>query len=44
VIKSDTPNVLVDSLMELRDVTFFEDIFPMKGTYSLPSIANEFIP
>jgi hypothetical protein len=44
VIKSDTPNILVDSLMESRDVTFFEKIFLMKETYSLPSVANEFIP
>jgi RNA recognition motif-containing protein len=30
--------------MESRDVTFFENIFLMKETYSLPSVANEFIP
>jgi len=44
VIKSDTPDILVDSLMESRDVTFFENIFPMKAAYSLPSEFNEFIP
>jgi hypothetical protein len=44
VIKSDTPDILVDSLMESRDVTFFENIFPKKDAYSLPSSSNEFIP
>ena len=44
VIKSDTPDILVDSLMESRDVTFFENIFLMKAAYFLPSEFNEFIP
>jgi hypothetical protein len=44
VIKLDTRAILVDSLMESWDVTFFENIVPMKETYSLPSVANEFIP
>ena len=44
VIKSDTPDILVDSLMESRDVTFFENIFPMKAAYSLPNEFNEFSP
>jgi hypothetical protein len=43
VIKSETPEILVDSLMESRDITFFENIFPMKDAYSLPSSSNEFI-
>jgi hypothetical protein len=43
VIKSDTPDILVDSLMESRDITFFENIFPKKDAYSLPSSSNEFI-
>jgi hypothetical protein len=30
--------------MESQDITFFENIFSMKETYSLPSVANEFIP
>jgi hypothetical protein len=30
--------------MESQDITFFENIVPMKETYSLPSVANEFIP
>jgi hypothetical protein len=44
VIKSETPEILVDSLLESRDVTFFENRFPMKDAYSLPSSSNEFIP
>jgi hypothetical protein len=43
VIKLETPKILVDSLMESWDVTFFENIFPMKDAYSLPSSSNEFI-
>jgi hypothetical protein len=38
------PKILVDSLMESRDVTFFENIFLMKDVYFLPSLSNEFIP
>ena len=44
VIKSEAPDVLVDTLLESRDVTFFENIFPMNVAYSLPSSSNEFIP
>lgn len=44
VIKSKAPDVLVDTLLESRDVTFFENIFPMNVAYSLPSSSNEFIP
>jgi hypothetical protein len=44
VIKSETPDILVDSLIELRDVTFFENIFLMKNAYSLPRSSNESIP
>jgi hypothetical protein len=43
VIKSESPEVLVDSLLESRDVTFFENIFPMNVAYTLPSSSNEFI-
>jgi hypothetical protein len=32
VIKSDVPNILVDSLMESWDVTFFGNILLMKET------------
>jgi hypothetical protein len=44
VIKSETPEILVDSLLESRDVTFFENRFLMKYAYSLPSSSNKFIP
>ena len=37
------PEILVDSLLESWDVTFFENIFPMRDAYSLPSSSNEFI-
>ena len=38
------PEILVDSLLESRDVTFFENIFLMRDAYSLPNSSNEFIP
>ena len=44
VIKFEALAVLVDTLLELRDVTFFENIFPMNVAYSLPSSSNELIP
>jgi len=44
VIKSEAPDVLVDTLLESRDVTFFENIFSINVAYSLPSLSNEFIP
>jgi len=44
VIKSEAPDVLIDTLLESRDVTFFENIFPMNVPYSLLSSSNEFIP
>jgi hypothetical protein len=44
VIKSETPEILVDSLLVSRDVTYFENIFMMKDAYSLLSSSNEFIP
>ena len=43
MIKSEAPDVLVDTLLESRDVTFFENIFPMNVAYSLLSSSNEFI-
>jgi hypothetical protein len=43
-IKPETLEILVDSLLESWDVTFFENIFSMKDAYSLPSSSNEFIP
>ena len=37
VIKSESPDVLIDTIIESRDATFFETIFPMKDAYNTPS-------
>jgi hypothetical protein len=34
VVKSEVPDVYVDNIMESRDATFFEHIFPMKDIHS----------
>jgi hypothetical protein len=34
VIKSDTPRQNVNTMMESRDASFYEDIFPMRATGS----------
>ena len=34
VIKSEAFDILVDTLLESRDVTFFKNIFPMNVAYS----------
>ena len=44
VIISKAHDVLVDSLLESQDVTFFENIFLMNVAYSLLSSSNELIP
>ena len=44
MIKSETSKILVDSLLESWDVTFFGNIFSIRYPYSLPSSSNEFIP
>ena len=36
VVKSQIPDVHVDTIMEYRDATFFENIFPMKDMHSTP--------
>jgi hypothetical protein len=38
VIKSKVPDVHVDTFLESRDVTFFENIFPMKISYDMSSL------
>jgi hypothetical protein len=38
VIKSEIPDVHVDTFLESRDVTFFENIFPMKNSYGMSSL------
>ena len=41
IVKSGVPDMHVGTILESRDVTFFENIFPMKETSS--SSSNEFI-
>jgi hypothetical protein len=38
VIKSKIPDVHIDTFLESRDVTFFENIFPMKNLYGMSSL------
>jgi hypothetical protein len=38
VIKSEVPNVHVDTFLESRDVTFFENIFPIKTSNGMSSL------
>jgi hypothetical protein len=38
VIKSEVPDVHVDTFLESLDVTFFENIFPMKNSYGISSL------
>ena len=45
VVKSEVPDMHVSTIMELNDVTFFEDIFPMKdmatsSNQEMPSSSN----
>jgi hypothetical protein len=38
VIKSDVPDVHVDTFLESHDVTFFENICPIKNLYGMSSL------
>jgi hypothetical protein len=38
VIKSEIPDVHIDTFLESHDVTFFENIFPMKNSYVMSSL------
>jgi hypothetical protein len=38
VIKLEIPDVHVDTFLESRDITFFENIFPMKYLYGMSSL------
>jgi hypothetical protein len=38
VIKTEVPDVHIDIFLESRDVTFFENIFPMKNLYGMSSL------
>jgi hypothetical protein len=37
-IKSEIPDMHIDTFLESRDVTFFENIFPMKKSYGISSL------
>jgi hypothetical protein len=41
IVKSEVPDMLVGTIMESNDATFFEDIFPMKD---MPNSSNQEIP
>lgn len=41
VVSSKVPDVHINSLMESRDVTFFENIFPMKDTHGMSILASD---
>jgi hypothetical protein len=43
VIKSEIPDVHVDTFLESCDVTFFENIFPMKNSYGICSLPTNVI-
>jgi hypothetical protein len=38
VIKSEVSDVHVDTFLESHDVTFFDNIFPMKNSYDMSSL------
>jgi hypothetical protein len=44
VVKSKVPDVYVDTIMESRDATFFEHIFPMKDLRSNSRYSSEITP
>ena len=44
VVKSNVPNMHVDTIMESRDATFFENMFPMKYMHSTSRFSSEIIP
>jgi hypothetical protein len=43
VIKSEVPNVRVDIFLESRNITFFQNIFPMKNSYGMSSLPTNVI-
>ena len=44
VVKSEVPDVYVDTIMESRDATFFEHIFPMKDIHRNSRYSSEITP
>src|SRR6266699_1100275 len=43
VVQSEVPDMHVDTIMESRDATFFENMFPMKDMHSTARISSEII-
>jgi hypothetical protein len=43
VIKSEVPDVYVDTFLEYRDVTFFENIFLIKNLHSMSRLTENVI-
>ena len=43
LVKSEIPDMHVDTIMESRDATFFENMFPMKDMHSTTRISSEII-
>jgi hypothetical protein len=44
VVKSEVPDIYVDTIFESRDATFFENIFPMKDMHSNAKFLSELAP
>jgi hypothetical protein len=43
VIKSEVPDMHVNTFLESRDVTFFDNIFPIKNLYGMSSLPTKVI-
>jgi hypothetical protein len=44
VVKSEAPDMHVDTIIESRDATFFENVFPMKDRHSISRFSTEITP
>jgi hypothetical protein len=44
VVKTDAPDVYVDTIIESRDATFFENIYPVKDIHSNSRYSSEITP
>ena len=44
VVKSEVPDMHVDTIMESRDATFFENMFPLKDMHSTSRFSSKIIP
>jgi hypothetical protein len=43
-LKSEVPDMHVDTIMESHDATFFENMFSMKDMHSTATFSSEIIP